>query len=54
MKFATEKLDNVNTSRLLNSIILDAEPKLLEKKTFFGYYEFQKSTNYGKVRLYEN
>jgi hypothetical protein len=53
-KFATEKLDNVNTSRLLNSIILDAEPKLLEKKTFFGYYEFQKSTNYGKVRLYEN
>jgi hypothetical protein len=53
-KFATKKLDNVNTSRLLNSIILDIEPQLLEKKTFFGYYEFQNSTNYGKVTLYEN
>ncbi len=53
-KFATKKLDNVNTSRLLNSIILNVEPKLLEKKTFFGYYEFQNSANYGKVKLYEN
>lgn len=53
-KFATKKLDNVNTSRLLNSIILNIEPQLLEKKTFFGYYEFQNSTNYGKVTLYEN
>jgi hypothetical protein len=53
-RFATEKLDNVNTSRLINSIILDVEPKLLEKKTFFGYYEFQNSKNYGKVKLYEN
>ena len=42
-KFATEKLDNVNASRLINSIILDTEPILLEKKTFFGYYEFQNS-----------
>ncbi|MDB3889158.1 sulfatase-like hydrolase/transferase [Candidatus Pelagibacter sp.] len=53
-KFATKELDNVNTSRLLNSIILNVEPELLEKKTYFGYYEFQNSTNYGKVLLYED
>ena len=35
------KLDNVNTSRLLNSIILNVEPQLLEKKTFFDIMNFK-------------
>tara|TARA_B100000029_G_scaffold488067_1_gene544211 strand:- start:547 stop:1662 length:1116 start_codon:yes stop_codon:yes gene_type:complete len=52
-KYVDKNLDNVNTSRLINSIILNIEPNLLKKKTYFGYYEFQNSKNYGSVKLYE-
>ena len=34
-KFATKKLDNVNTSRLLNSIILNVEPQIIRKENVF-------------------